>query len=77
MDRFQLLNTPLFPTSPYGISKMTSEYYLNFYFQRFGLRYITLRYGNVYGPRQDPFGEAGVIAIFIEKMLKGITPVIN
>lgn len=70
-------DTPLQPSSPYGISKMSSEYYLHFYYQRFGLKYITLRYGNVYGPRQDPSGEAGVIAIFIEKMLNGITPVIN
>ena len=70
-------NVPLFPTSPYGISKMTSEYYLHYYCQNHNLKYITLRYGNIYGPRQDPFGEAGVIAIFIRKMLKGDIPIIN
>lgn len=70
-------NTPFFPTSPYGISKMTSEFYLHFYYQNYHLNYISLRYGNVYGPRQDPSGEAGVIAIFIDKLLQGNTPVIN
>lgn len=69
-------NTPLFPTSPYGISKMVSEFYLNYFYKTHGLNYISLRYGNVYGPRQDPFGEAGVIAIFIAKMLKGEIPTI-
>ncbi len=67
----------LSPKSPYGISKMTSEYYLDFYFNQYHLNYISLRYGNVYGPRQDPDGEAGVIAIFIRKMLRGEIPVIN
>ena len=53
------------------------EYYLNFYQKNYYLDYIALRYGNVYGPRQDPYGEAGVIAIFIQKMLKGEKPTIN
>jgi len=65
------------PSSPYGIAKMTSEYYLKFYQSYYGLNYIALRYGNVYGPRQDPYGEAGVIAIFIQKMLNNRVPVIN
>lgn len=68
---------PFSPISPYGIAKMSSEYYLNFYYQYYGLNYISLRYGNVYGPRQDPSGEAGVIAIFLHKMLNGEIPVIN
>jgi len=67
----------LMPLSPYGIGKVTVEYYLNFYRKTYHLDYVTLRYGNVYGPRQDPFGEAGVIAIFIQKMLKGENPTIN
>ncbi|MEA1940417.1 MAG: SDR family NAD(P)-dependent oxidoreductase, partial [Candidatus Caldatribacteriota bacterium] len=54
---------PLLPLSPYGISKVTVEHYLNFYKKNFNLDYVALRYGNVYGPRQDPYGEAGVIAI--------------
>lgn len=58
------------PLSPYGITKYTIEFYLNFYRAIHGLRYTILRYANVYGPRQDPFGEAGVVAIFGGKMLK-------
>ena len=65
------------PQSPYGISKVAIEYYLDFYQKNYNLDYVSLRYGNVYGPRQDPYGEAGVIAIFIEKMLKGEIPTIN
>ena len=68
---------PFRPQSPYGISKVTVEYYLDFYQKNYHLPYVALRYGNVYGPRQDPYGEAGVIAIFIEKMLKGEIPTIN
>jgi len=68
---------PFDPQSPYGISKVTIEHYLNFYHKNYYLNYITLRYGNVYGPRQDPYGEAGVIAIFIQKMLRGEIPTIN
>ena len=57
------------PESPYGITKMVAEHYLRFYKSEHGLDYTALRYGNVYGPRQDPNGEAGVIAIFIGKFL--------
>lgn len=59
---------PLKPRSPYGITKMVAEHYLR-YFGEQGLPYTIFRYGNVYGPRQLPHGEAGVIAIFIERML--------
>ena len=62
-------DTPQNPSSPYGISKMVSEHYLRFYRDAKGLDFTALRYGNVYGPRQDPNGEAGVIAIFIAKFL--------
>jgi UDP-glucose 4-epimerase len=61
--------TPQRPTSPYGITKMTGEHYLRFYQAARGLDFTALRYGNVYGPRQDPNGEAGVISIFIGKFL--------
>ena len=63
-------DTPQFPTSPYGITKMITEHYLRFYKAEKGLDFTALRYGNVYGPRQDPNGEAGVIAIFIGKFLE-------
>jgi len=63
--------TPQRPSSPYGITKMVSEHYLRFYEAERGLDFTALRYGNVYGPRQDPSGEAGVIAIFIAKFLNG------
>jgi UDP-glucose 4-epimerase len=63
--------SPQRPVSPYGISKMVTEHYLRFYQSEHGLDYTALRYGNVYGPRQDPNGEAGVIAIFIGKFLAG------
>jgi UDP-glucose 4-epimerase len=62
--------TPQRPTSPYGITKMVGEHYLRFYKEEKGLDFTVLRYGNVYGPRQDPNGEAGVISIFIGKFLK-------
>jgi len=68
---------PFKPQSPYGISKVAVEHYLDFYQKNCHIPYVALRYGNVYGPRQDPYGEAGVIAIFIEKMLKGEIPTIN
>lgn len=70
-------NTPAMPVSPYGISKLTGEYYLKFFSREFGLRTVALRYANVYGPRQDPHGEAGVVAIFLQKMLATKEPVIN
>jgi len=68
---------PLRPISPYGITKLTVEHYLYYYKNIFELDYVALRYANVYGPRQDPFGEAGVVAIFIQKMLNGEQPIIN
>lgn len=57
------------PLSPYGASKLSSEIYLQMYNQLSAVNYVALRYGNVYGPRQDPHGEAGVIAIFAQKIL--------
>lgn len=62
--------TPQHPRSPYGITKLASEQYLSFWREMYGLDFATLRYGNVYGPRQDPTGEAGVIAIFAHSILK-------
>jgi len=70
-------NHPLRPLSPYGIGKLSDEKYLYFYYKTYGLKYIALRYSNVYGPRQDPYGEAGVVAIFTSKMLSGEQPIIN
>jgi UDP-glucose 4-epimerase len=65
------------PMSPYGISKLCGEHYL-FYFQRLsGIQVVSLRHANVYGPRQDPDGEAGVVAIFIRQMLNNQQPIIN
>jgi len=68
---------PVNPICPYGTSKHTVEHYLYLYEQNYGLPYIVLRYPNVYGPRQNPAGEAGVIAIFTGKLLAGETAVIN
>lgn len=68
---------PCHPLSPCGVSKLSSEHYLYYYQKASGLEYTTLRYGNVYGPRQDPNGEAGVVAIFTQKMLKGEQAIIN
>jgi UDP-glucose 4-epimerase len=65
------------PLSPYGVSKYIVEEYLRVYQGIYGLPYTAMRYGNVYGPRQDPYGEAGVIAIFGGKMLKDESPTIN
>ena len=67
---------PKGPLSPYGVSKLASEYYLYYYHRVHGLPYVALRYGNVYGPRQDPHGEAGVVAIFSGLLLEGKTPTI-
>ena len=63
--------TPRHPESPYGITKMASEFYLEFWQKVHGVQFTALRYGNVYGPRQDPTGEAGVIAIFARAILLG------
>ena len=68
---------PTRPLSPYGITKLCTEKYLYFYNAVYGMNYVILRYANIYGPRQNPHGEAGVVAIFYNKMLKGEQPVIN
>lgn len=65
------------PVSPYGVSKRASELYLSCYRAMYGLEYVAMRYANVYGPRQDPHGEAGVVAIFAVKLLSGERPTIN
>ena len=65
---------PVQPLSPYGLSKFSAERYLEMYYHIYRLNYVTLRYGNVYGPRQSPHGEAGVIAIFAKAMLEGKQP---
>jgi UDP-glucose 4-epimerase len=65
------------PLSPYAISKLVSEYYLAYYNHQHGLDYTVLRYANIYGPRQIPHGEAGVVAIFMENLLKGEPSVLN
>lgn len=61
--------TPKDPESPYAIAKLSTEYYLAYYARVHGLEAVSLRYGNVYGPRQDPHGEAGVVAIFCGRLL--------
>lgn len=63
-------NHPVNPISPYGISKHTVEHYLEYYYQQYGLNYVSFRYPNIYGERQDPSTEAGVISIFAKQMLK-------
>ncbi len=68
---------PTRPVSPYGVAKQTVERYLHFYQVQYGLPYTILRYANIYGPRQNPKGEAGVIAIFADRLLKGKQPIIN
>ncbi|MBD3183717.1 NAD-dependent epimerase/dehydratase family protein [Candidatus Poribacteria bacterium] len=65
---------PINPLSPYGASKHSVEHYIFMYGVNYGLKYAILRYPNIYGPRQDPYGEAGVVAIFTQKMLKGKRP---
>lgn len=62
---------PKRPLSPYGVAKLAGEYYLTYYAAVHGLEYAALRYSNVYGPRQDPHGEAGVVAIFGRRILSG------
>ena len=62
---------PCRPISPYGVAKLATERYLFFYEHEYGIPYTALRYANVYGPRQDPHGEAGVVAIFCNRLLKG------
>ncbi len=67
---------PPAPLSPYAIHKLLGEHYLRFYAAEYGLAWTALRYANVYGPRQNPLGEAGVVAIFISRTLKGEVPAV-
>ena len=68
---------PQLPMSPYGITKLVSEHYLRFYNETYGIDSVALRFANVYGPRQNPHGEAGVVAIFTQMLLRGQQPTIN
>jgi UDP-glucose 4-epimerase len=68
---------PQYPVSPYGVSKLAGERYLHFYGVQYGISYAALRYANVYGPRQDPHGEAGVVAIFSGNLAAGKASTIN
>jgi len=68
---------PVRPLSPYGITKLCTEKYLFYYKAVYNIDHVVLRYANVYGPRQNPHGEAGVVAIFCNKMLRGEKPFIN
>jgi len=67
-------DAPRLPLSPYGTSKLAAEEYLATYNRLYGTKHVTLRYGNVYGPRQDPHGEAGVVSIFLSTLLAGEAP---
>ena len=69
-------NSPIEPLSAYGVAKFAVEQYLNYFKRLYGIERVILRYGNVYGPRQDPLGEAGVVAIFTGRILNGKPPVI-
>ena len=68
---------PAQPIAPYGVAKRSIELYLHYYHAVHGIEYVAFRYTNVYGPRQSPHGEAGVVAIFTEKLLKGEPAIIN
>ena len=68
---------PTWPVSPYGVSKRSGELYAHFFQAQYGLPFVALRYANVYGPRQDPHGEAGVVAIFAQKMLRDEPVTVN
>lgn len=70
-------DTPANPMSPYGITKWVGERYLGFFAREHGLAAFALRYSNVYGPRQNPHGEAGVVAIFLNRLLAGQPATIN
>ncbi|MBI5575658.1 MAG: NAD-dependent epimerase/dehydratase family protein [Deltaproteobacteria bacterium] len=70
-------NHPVRPLSPYGAAKMSVELYMNFFRAQYGLEYTALRYANVYGPRQDSHGEAGVVAIFAERLLRDQAAIVN
>lgn len=65
---------PLHPVSPYGVAKLAGEEYLRAFNRLYGMNHVVLRYGNVYGPRQDPHGEAGVVAIFLGALARGEQP---
>ena len=69
-------NHPCQPLSPYAISKLCAEYYINYFGTRHGLNTTVLRYSNVYGPHQNPHGEAGVVAIFCQRLMEGLPPLI-
>ncbi len=69
-------STPCAAMAPYGVSKLCGEHYVELYNRLYGTRHVILRYGNVYGPRQDPHGEAGVVAIFFGKLVSGGTPLV-
>jgi len=64
---------PAVPISYYGLSKLTAESYIRLFYYLYGLPYTILRYGNVYGPRQTPKGEGGVVSVFLERLRKGVT----
>jgi UDP-glucose 4-epimerase len=68
---------PCKPLSPYAISKLSAETYINYFGTQYGLNTTVLRYSNVYGPHQNPHGEAGVVAIFCERLLNDQQPIIN
>ncbi len=68
---------PTWPVSPYGVSKRSGELYAHFFQSEYGLQFVAFRYANVYGPRQDPHGEAGVVAIFSGKMLRNEPVTVN
>ncbi len=68
---------PTWPVSPYGVSKRSGELYCHFFMAEYGQKFVAFRYANVYGPRQDPHGEAGVVAIFSGKMLRGEPVTVN
>ena len=70
-------NHPVRPASVYGTSKRVSEIYLDLWSRVYGLKFVALRLANVYGPRQNPHGEAGVVSIFTQRLLKGEIPTIN
>jgi UDP-glucose 4-epimerase len=69
-------DVPARPMSPYGVSKLAVEQYVDYYHMVHGMRGVILRYANVYGPRQDPYGEAGVVAIFCQRLLRGEEPIV-
>jgi UDP-glucose 4-epimerase len=68
---------PAWPLSPYGVAKLAVEHYLYYYWREYGVAATCLRYANVYGPRQNPHGEAGVVAIFLDRLLAGREAVIH